>query len=91
MAVSKGDLTLQRAIEVTATGDEGVDRLLAMTDGSRGVLHQARGRCLAALQGRPADRHALLRALELIDHALDRLEAGQGERDGVGADLRSPA
>jgi len=76
MAVSTGDLALQRAIEVAATGDEGVDRLLALTDGSKGAMHQARGRCLAALQDRPTDRTALLRALELIDHALDRLDAG---------------
>ena len=74
MAVSTGDLTLQRAIELAAENGD-VDRLLELSDGSRGAIHQARGRCLAALQDRPTDRRALLRALELIDEALDRFEA----------------
>jgi hypothetical protein len=75
MAVTTGDLTLQRAIELSKVSD-GVERLLELSEGSRGAIHQARGRCLAALQERPTNRRELLQALELIDHALDDLDNG---------------
>jgi hypothetical protein len=65
-------------MELAAEGDADVTSLLELTGSSPGALHQARGRCLAALQSqsrsRPSDRRTLLQALELVDHALDRLE-----------------
>ena len=83
MAVSTGDLTLQRAMELAPLGDAGVERLLELSGDGTGAVHQARGRCLAALQERPADRRALLQALELIDQALDTLDA-RGRRPTIG-------
>ena len=74
--VATGDVLLERAMELAKAGDDNVEPLLELSGANTGAAHQARGRCLAALQARPTERRTLLQALELIDHALDRLEAG---------------
>ena len=75
MGAGPGILTLAIAIEMVCEGREEVGRYLAAVARSRSALRDARIRCLARFADRTDNRGVLLRALALIDDALDRLGA----------------
>ena len=71
--VSKpGERALALAIEMVCDGRDEVGRYLAMAL-TPGAVLDARTRCLDRFAERPANRGVLLRALALIDGALDSL------------------
>jgi hypothetical protein len=79
-AATGGERALATAIDMVWEGREEVGRYLAVVR-SRSALRDARARCLDEFGARTANRGVLLRALALIDDALDRLDGTPDSRD----------
>ena len=71
-----GERAFALALELVRDGRDEVGRYLTAFGRSPVGLVEARTECLARFADRPANRGALLRALALIDAALDRLGSG---------------
>ena len=79
-ATTPGGRALATAIDMVWEGREEVGAYLAVVS-SRSALRDARACCLDRFAGRPENRGVLLRALALIDDALERLDRGPAPRN----------